>query len=173
MNNGESFQKGSTLIELLIYLAITTGILIGAGGIGWTVLEQEHKSRAQNEISYARNFVQSQLAEDIRSAIGVTSPAFALMSSTSLVLLSYDPLKNPTMYFSEGGMLYRKSGARNREALLPSIVRVSGLSFVRQGATGTPISISAIGTLTTGTDSIGNSYSASFPLNITSTLRTP
>ena len=166
-------ENGTTLIELMIYLGITSGILLGVGSVGFNVIAQKQKSYAVSEVHYAESFFSEILAGDIRASTGISVPLFPGTSSTTLVLASTLASKNPTIYSIADGIVLRQSGTSTTERVLPPSILLTNAVFVRTGATGTDQSIELRGQLSTGSGTLGTSLRFRTPLVVTSSLRAP
>ena len=171
--NSRPHHQGATLIELMIYIAISTGILVGIGSVGWSVIEQKRKAESIGEVRYTSAFLADILTRDIREASGIVSPSFPGTSSTTLRLSSLLPTQNPVIYSISGGAIFRQSATGSLVEILPKTVGISGGIFIRTGATGTDQTISFSGVLKTGDNTLGNSFRHEFHLDISASQRAP
>src|SRR3989344_8346758 len=75
-------NSGFTLIELIIYLAIVSIILVSISYLTIDLISGQSGSQADQELIYSFNFITATLTKDIRSA-----QAIASLSSDVLVLI--------------------------------------------------------------------------------------
>ena len=166
-------QTGSTLIELLLYIAIATGIIIGVGAIGAGVMTDRAKAQTLDEMRYRVNDFASILSTDIREGSRITVPQFFDTASTTLTIGSTLPSRNPTVYQFVAGILYRTVGTGTPVVVVPAELAWSGASFSLLGATGTTPSVRFTGQLTSGSGTIGTGYRLSIPVSVSASLRAP
>lgn len=86
MNN----KKGYTLIEMIIYIAIVTGVLVMASSFAWNIINNKSKSQAVREVQENGRFIMEKLTQGIRAAYNVTT-----VTNTSLTLSMKDANLNP------------------------------------------------------------------------------
>ena len=92
--------KGSTLIELILYIALVSGVLIAIIQFGWNAIYIQKKSEVYQELVSNLRFAQKRVAFEIRNASGINSVA-----ATSICLASADTTRNPTrLYLSAGAI---------------------------------------------------------------------
>ncbi len=173
MHTRYSRQQGTTLIELMIYLSISSGIIIGVSSVGMSVLEQRKKAKAINDIRYASTIFESILSNDVREASGVLSPLSLSTSSTTLSLSSIDTSRNPTTYTTNNGNVYRTIGTSSPQALFPTYIQFEDVRFTHFSGVGVDPSVHVEGILSTGRNSLGNSFRHDVQISITATLRAP
>lgn len=172
--SSSAFTRGTTLIELMLYLAISTGIIVGVGVTSLNVLEQREKARSIDTVRYAEALVFDIISEDIRAASGITIPALPDEASTTLQLRFVDPARNPTIIEVTEGKLYRTVATGTRVQMLPNSVNLSNAFFTHiEGLMAHP-SVLLTGILSTGDSTVvGNAYSASRSIETAATLRAP
>lgn len=56
-------MKGLTLIELLIYIGITSIVLVVSISYAWTVIRDQHKQQLQAEVNYVGNFALDKIVD--------------------------------------------------------------------------------------------------------------
>ena len=93
-------NKGFSLIELILYVAIVSIFITGVAIFGWNVINARVKNRvSQNVVGNIRTVVQ-RLEIEIRNASSINS-----MSSGSLSLAYADPTRNPTVIYLSSGRI--------------------------------------------------------------------
>jgi len=61
-------NKGFTLLELIIYIAIASVVLVSAIGIGWNIMIEEERSANKRELYMDARGLVGQMTRDIRGA---------------------------------------------------------------------------------------------------------
>ncbi len=89
-------NSGFTLIEFLLYLALSTVMVVLVGLLGISALSSGVKARAQSEVQYSAEFLIETIARLVREAESVTLPLRGA-TSTTLILATADPDTDPTV----------------------------------------------------------------------------
>lgn len=134
-----STQGGFTLIELLLYVALI-GILLGAvtalfGMVADARLKNQSMSEVNDQGTYAMDF----MAQIVRNATSISSPAAAATSSTGFTVVVPTGSLSPTIFSVSSGVLQVKEGTGAVTALTNSEVRVVSLTtsnLTRSGTAG-------------------------------------
>lgn len=122
MKSGFS-RNGFTLVELLIYTALTV-ILVGLfGGILITVVRIQGQQNGIRQTTQEADFIVSTIKNRIRSATGVT------VSSTTLTLATAASSTNPTIISFASSSVYLQEGAGEAAALSTGRVIIDELTF--------------------------------------------
>ena len=74
MNNRRHTSAGFTMIELLVYIALVSGILIAATTFGWNVVNSRTKAFAIQEVEYNGRFIMSMIERTVRQGEKVAYP---------------------------------------------------------------------------------------------------
>lgn len=164
---------GSTLIELVIYLVISTGIIIGVGTTSLNVLEQKEKARAIYTLSAAESFVITLLSRDIQEASAVITPALPAEFGSILRLSYTNPSREQTVYEIANGTMYRTVGGQQKMAILPPSVLLTDALFERTEGSSLNPSILIAGDLHVGNDVLGNAFKADKKIQTAITVRAP
>lgn len=77
-------NKGFSLLELLIYVAIIAIITVFISGIFLILNKSRGQTEARNEVNSAIRFAIEKISQDIKAASGVSAPASAGATSTAL-----------------------------------------------------------------------------------------
>ena len=67
-------EKGFTIIELIIYIGIVSGILLVLFNFGWEIVYGDIKSQTIREVQQNSRFAMEKIIESILSASGINSP---------------------------------------------------------------------------------------------------
>ena len=125
MNN-----KGFTLVELILYIAIISIFIGGAVLFAWNVIYGQVKSSIHQEVNQNLRLASKRIIYEIRNASDINS-----VTSSTLSLSSSDSARNPTVFDLFEGQLrigYGTSGACPATAPCPltsNRVSVTSLSF--------------------------------------------
>lgn len=119
MNN-----KGFTLIELILYVAIVTLLLSALVPFAWNIIEGGAKSATQQEVFSNARYISERIKYEIRNATGINS-----VSSTQISLITDNAATNPTVISSSSGMLTLKQGSGSPVALNSPNASVSAFTF--------------------------------------------
>ena len=119
IKNQES-RTGFTLVEVIIYLAIVSTILVSISYLIIDIISGQTKSLAGAEVNYNIRFISAQLARDIKSAQNIGS-----ISADTLVLAL--PGDDITYNFDAGNQkITRQLGVATPEDLNTTQVEVTG-----------------------------------------------
>lgn len=127
-NNSKKKQAGFTLVEILLYLALSVVMVALVGGIGVNVLQSSLNSRAEEKLQYNNQFVTEKLFRLISEAEAVQTPEPTTASST-LSLIMVDPEKNPTIIDVVAGRLRLQEGLAEPVFLSGSDIIVTEAEF--------------------------------------------
>lgn len=133
---------GSTLIELIIYVAIVAVLLVGVGTIGLSSLEAKTKTRAASEVLSGGTLAIATITRLVAHAEAIVSPAPGLSSDT-LILASGTSTPFSVSSFSavDGVLLLAEQG--DSLFVTPREVRIEDITFfgIGEGATSTGIAV--------------------------------
>jgi prepilin-type N-terminal cleavage/methylation domain-containing protein len=125
-------QKGFTMIEMILYIAIVSVLLVGITYLFLDVLQSQKKDTAGKEVNDNVRFISAQLMRDIRSAesIGSVSP-----SALTLVMPGDDVIY---IFDQSSEMLIRQIGSAAPVQVHSDSVSISGsfddLSYLTRSA---------------------------------------
>jgi len=124
----DGHAKGFTLLELLIYIAVISVILVAATSFAFQFLATRAKASAYQEVERNAQFALARIAAEVRQADGYNAQGagsnFGANPSTLSLVLS-DGTKSPTVFSVTGGTLNVKQGAGATLPLTSSKVTVS------------------------------------------------
>lgn len=121
-------NKGFTLVELIIYIAIIGTIFIVMTGFLWNVILGNIKETAYQEIQQNSRFAMIKITQEIKKATGINIPLPG-NSANSLSLVMAVPHLNPTVFDVVGGKLRITQGISGPYELTSDQVIVSNLQF--------------------------------------------
>ncbi len=124
-----SSQKGFTLVELILYVAICSILLLTISSFLSFLLGARVRSQAITEVNQQGFQVMSLMTQTIRNGRSIQSPSMGNSSST-LSITTGDALLNPTVFtMSSSTVITIKEGSKTILPLTNSRVEVSALTF--------------------------------------------
>jgi len=111
--------RGFSLFELIIYMAILSGLMVVVSGSFLSLSKGRGQSQARNEVQSSIRFATERLRQDIKSASAVSIPSAGSASSTLSLTIS----GTQVLYDVATGTLRRKEGAA-------SVVSVTGATIL-------------------------------------------
>lgn len=162
-------NQSFTLIELLLYIAIISLVLVSITGFFWNVASGNIKEKSYQEVQQNGRFAMTKITQEIKKAVGINSPAPG-SSANSLSLAMSDPNLNPTIFDVSGGKLRITQGASVPIELTTDQVLVSNLQFTNLSYSNTPGTLRVEMTLENLSPSGKTEYQASLDLKTTVSL---
>lgn len=130
-------QKGYTLIELLLYVAVTGSLLISVSYFFGTAAEARIKNQSVSEVNIHGELAMEYLTQTIRNASSISAP-LAGASSASLTLVVPTGGLSPTTFDLTSTTLQVKEGAAAYVALTSDKVQITNLFFKNLSRPATP-----------------------------------
>lgn len=131
--NGDGF----TIIELLLYLASLSIIVLGVSALLFELLNSKVKNQTIAKVEQQGLQTMQIITQTIRNSDNINLP-LAGLSSSSLSLQTITALKNPTLFDLSGSYLRITEGTGSAITLNSSGVVASGLNFQNLSKTNTP-----------------------------------
>lgn len=136
--------RGTSLLELLIYIAILAGLMVIVTDAFTSLSKGRGQSQAKSEVNAAIRFATEKIRQDLKAATVVTTPILGTASSTLLMTVGGVAIN----YDVSAGQLRRKEAAvytavtgSNIVAGAPTFTRLENRN-VNLGATTTAIQVS-------------------------------
>ena len=95
-----NIKNGFTLIELILYIAISSIFMLASVSFAWDVIYGRVKSYVQQEVNQNMRFASKRITYEIRNASAISS-----VGSSTLTLTMADPDRNPTVFDVSNGRL--------------------------------------------------------------------
>ena len=129
-DNKQSAQRfrGITLLEMLLYVSIVTGLLIMSGIVAMNVVFGKARILAFEEVGENARSSFHHVENGLNDAAAMTVPALGEASSTISFRMS-DPDLDPTVFRVEDGVLTMQQGAYGKVAITSSAVRIANVLF--------------------------------------------
>jgi Tfp pilus assembly protein PilW len=162
-------NKSFTLIELLIYIAIISLVLVSITGFFWNIVLGNIKENAYQEVQQNSRFALTKITQQIKKAIGINNPLPGT-SASSLSLIMQDSNLNPTIFDVSEGKLRIIQGASAPIELTTDQIRVSNLQFTNLSYLNTPGTLRVEMTLENLNPSGKTEYQASLDLKTSVSL---
>jgi Tfp pilus assembly protein PilW len=128
--------KGLTLVEMLLYVAISSVILLSLSLFLVFLLGQRVKNQTIADVNQQGLQVMQLITQSIRNARSIDTPAIGSVSDT-LSMTMPDGLLSPTVFDISNGTVRIREGAGAIVPLTNSHIVVSGLLFENISSTST------------------------------------
>lgn len=122
-------SKGVTLIELLIYLAIFSGMVFALFQVFIAFTHDRGSIEARVEVQQNIRFATETMVQAVHRAIGTNNSTTT--SSTTLSLVMQDASKNPTIFDVLGNILRIKEGAGSAVNITSDLTNVTNFTVTR------------------------------------------
>ncbi len=132
-------HNGFTLVEMLLYVAISSTMLIALVGGLSVVLESRVRNQVSSEVEQQGLQVMQIITQTVRNADAINSPT-AGNTASSISLKTFSTTTNPTIFNLSNGVVRITEATGTPIDLTNSHVTVSNFSFQnlsRSGTTGT------------------------------------
>lgn len=136
MKNFSIRQSGYTLIELLLYIAIISTLLVGITAFFGLSAEARIKDQSVTEVNQQGTAAMEYITQAVRNATSVSSPT-AGGNDSSLILVVPTGSLSPTIFSLNGTVLQVQEASTAAVALTSAKVQVSGLVFKNLTRSGT------------------------------------
>lgn len=118
-------QRGSTLVELLVYMAILTTIMLVVTDFLLQTIEARLEIQAKSSIEQDQRFILSRLTYDIKRADSITAPASGTTDNLVLVI------GGETYTFQLSTVNFQLTNNSGTHNLNSTDIEVSNLNFQR------------------------------------------
>ncbi len=104
-------QRGFTLIELVLYIAIISGFLVTTIFFAMRVVEGGQKARAEAEVQQNLRIAMERINRETRSALDLNAGSSTFDSNPSVISLAGGAGEDPIVFSVNGGILQLSKGA--------------------------------------------------------------
>lgn len=138
-------HRGTTLIEMILYIAIVAVLLIGVGSVSMSVMDAKSKGKAAGDVFAAATKLFGTLAQVVNESSAITTPS-PIATSSLLETVSQVPGLGTERITLVSGTLFRTSGTNPPVRLTPPSVRVDDAVFASVGtmSTGTAVRVTLL-----------------------------
>jgi len=165
-------KKGFTLVEMLLYLAILSVVILSFSSFLFLSYTSRSKAATIAEIEQQGSQTMSLITQNIRNAASITAPAGGV-SASSLTLTEYTGAVSPTVFDQSGNTMRITEDTTAAVNITSNRVVVSNLSFRNLSRPSTPGVIQIKFTLTHINPDNRGEYSYSKNFTSTASLRWP
>ena len=159
--------RGTTLIEMILYVAIVAVLLVGVGVVSMSIMDAKSKGRAIGDVFTAATKVFGTMAELVSVQSAITTPGL-LATSSVLETVSQVPGVGVERVALVDGALFRTSGTNPPVRLTPTLVRVDDVIFSSVGTMSTTTAVRVTVLLSASTTGVWRPYQ--FAETFTTTL---
>lgn len=156
-------QKGFTLLEVLLYVAIISVVITAIVLFAWNIIYGGVKTTRLGEVNYASRYVSERIKYEIRNSSGITTGSsnfgvnLATTAGSKITLTKANAAKNPTVIDVSSGQLRIAVGANPVINLTPTNISITNLTFTNNSSgDGKTKNVSFIMTLESNIVSSGN-----------------
>jgi Tfp pilus assembly protein PilW len=157
--NNIHLQKGISLVETIVYVAIFSIIIVGLAQFSATLSSTRLHMQGVLEVNDQGSQAIKLITQTLRNGSSVNSPTIG-SSGSSLSVVTNIPTTSPTVFSISSGVLYITEGAGSPVALTNNKVTVSNLIFSNFSRASTPGIIKV--SLTITSTSARDPYSVTF-----------
>lgn len=125
--------SGFTLIELMVYIALIAGILLGATGVAWSVINSRTKAHVVQEVQQNGRFIIEKITQSAHAANSINTPTRGNSGST-LSLQMQDGALDPIIITTSGNNITRSVAGGTAVQLNSDSVTVSTFSATNQSS---------------------------------------
>jgi len=155
-----SHQKGFTLIELVVYVAIMSALVTMVSGLYGMMGKAREKTALIAAVESQGSQAMHVITQTLRNSRVVSEPGGSVATST-LTITTYAASSTPTVFFTSSSVLYMTEGSTT-VPITGSGVVVTSIAFSNHTASSTNGSVKIVLSLTSATSSKVTPYSATF-----------
>lgn len=160
-------SAGFSLLELILYLALFSIVIISVVTIAARSVSSRTKSRAVQNVEYSARYVVERMTSDIRSAVDINEADF---SSNVLTLTMSDG--EIVTYQESGDAMTLQRNSNSAIGLTPTNIQVDTFSLIDRSPVGTEITdVDITMAVSTSAPAARQEYDASFTLTSGARMR--
>lgn len=153
-------QRGTTLIEMILYVAIVAVLLVGVGGVSMSVMDAKSKTSAIGDVFSASTKVFGTLTQVLHESSAIITPA-PLSTSPLLETVSVLPGNPVEQITLVDGTIFYTPSVGSPVNLSPALVRVNDLVFSSVGTVSTSTAVRVTLTLSASTTGVWRPFNYS------------
>jgi len=147
MNKKQKFQKGFTLIELVIYIGILSILLAAMTTLFSSIVDVQLDSTSTSSVNQDGRYLLSKLLYDVKSSSAIVTPATP-GTPTSTMQITINSINYTYSVNSNNNLQVVNASTGNTDVLNSYDTSVSGLTFTRIGTGGSSDTVRVSYTLT-------------------------
>lgn len=125
-------NRGFTLLEILLYMLIASGILFAIMSFALQIMEVSKKSSDMQEIETNIDYISNKLSSVIKTANSIDNENSTFNNDIGKLSLNVpDGAKSPTLFYLENEAVYLKEGATADVKITSDFVKCTQLKFVK------------------------------------------
>lgn len=128
MKNRKTIKNAFTLVEVILYMSLTSILVLMVAMLWVTASDTRDRSEAMSIVNTEGTHIISQLTQIIRNANSITTPT-ATNSGNSLTIAVPTSVLSPTTIALSGGNLSLTEGSNSPITLNSNRVSISSLTF--------------------------------------------
>lgn len=167
-----SGQAGTTFVELILYMGVSSTILLVIVALFAVMLQTQIKQQAIASVEIEGQEAMRVMASVIRNGTAINTPS-AATSGDSISVGSYEVSHNPIVFDVSEGTLRIKEGAAEPIALTSTQTVVKSLTFHNLTVAGTPGAVQIVLLLDHVNPTNNPTYSYPQTFYTTATVRQP
>ena len=130
-------NRGFTIIEVLIYISISTMLLFALSSFIVSILETRERSKMISEVEKQGIYIMEVMTRNVREAQTINNPEVGNFSE-SLSLNLTEAEKNPTIFNLEDGKIIFQQGSNPPMDLHNNLITIEDLKFTNLSRPDTP-----------------------------------
>lgn len=120
-------KRGVTLLEILIYIALLSGLMIIVSDSFTSLAKGRGQSVARAEVNASIRFAEERIAQDVKSATSIDTPILGALSPVLIMTIN----GTPVTYDTSGGVLRRTEGVNPPVFVTGTNVYVNPSTFTK------------------------------------------
>lgn len=167
-----SSHSGFTILELLLYVGISSTVLLAVSLFLSTTLSSRVKNAAVSEVEGQGAFVVNVITQSVRNATGITAPNLGA-SGPSLSMATASGSTSPTVFSVSSGSILMTEGVGTAIPITNSHVTVSNFVVTNLSRSGTPGNVRITFTLTFNNPSGRSEYDVVRTFTVSASRKQP
>lgn len=167
-----SSYSGFTILELLLYVGISSTVLLAVSLFLSTIFAVRVKNAAISEVEGQGAFVVNTITQSVRNATGINAPTLGV-GGTSLSIATASSSTSPIVFFVSSGVMRMTEGVGTAIPITNSHVTVSNFVVTNLSRLGTPGIVHITFTLTFNNPSGRSEYDVARTFTVSASRKQP
>lgn len=165
-------HTGFTILELLLYVGISSTVLLAVSLFLSTMLSSRVKNAAILEVEGQGAFVADVITQSVRNSMGINAPTLGASGAT-LSASTLSGATSPTVFAVSSGVIRMTEGVGSAVSLTNSRVTASNFTVTNLSRSGTPGTVRMTFTLTYNNPSGRNEYDVARTFTVSASRKQP